>query len=153
MCVKGCECYFVFATNSLLILWWMDDGCVRWLLQKTNRNTVSSSSTAVGFAGLETSHFKMYCSLLIQKFTIRKWKASYYYKQGARWLSWHQKVHWSKPLGIIAIVTFYFMQTQLHCCFTWYLYLLCLEFYILSSPLHKENCRLALKTIKIDVWL
>lgn len=34
-------------------------------------------------------------------------------------------------LPIIAIVTGYFMQTQLHCCYTWYFYLLCLEFYIL----------------------
>lgn len=42
-------------------------------------------------------------------------------------------------LAIIVIVTGYFMQTQFHCCFTLYLYLLCLEFYIVYSPLHKEN--------------
>lgn len=38
----------------------MDDDCVRWLLQKKMRNIVSSSSTLVGFAGLVTSHFKLY---------------------------------------------------------------------------------------------
>lgn len=31
------------------------------------------------------------------------------------------------------------------------IFISCLEFYIRYSPLHKENYRLALKTIKIDV--
>lgn len=51
--------------------WWMGDGCVRYLLQKKNRNIVSSSFTLVGFAGLAISHFKLSCCLWIQKFTVQ----------------------------------------------------------------------------------
>lgn len=41
------------------------------LLQKKNRSIVSSSFALVGFAGLATSHFKLSCCLLIQKFTVQ----------------------------------------------------------------------------------
>lgn len=129
----------------------MDDGCVKLLLQKKNRNCFFLFYSS-WFCCLETSHFKLYCSLLIQKL-YSNGKHPIITNKGQDGLLDTKMYTWLKSLGYYSYCYWYFMQTPFHCCFNWYLYLLFLEFYILYYLLHKENYRLALKTIKIDVWL
>lgn len=146
-------CYVVFATNSFLILvdrWWLcqmaateekQEHCfflfyISWVCWSND------FTFQIVLLSLDT---EVYCTVMESIPCITD-------KGQDGLLDTKRYTHQSHS-AIIAIATGYFMQTQFHCCFTWVLYLLCLEFYILCSPLHKESHRLALKTIKIDVWL
>lgn len=127
--------------------WWMGDGCVRWQI-----SSVTEEKQEHCFFLFYTSWFcwssnftfqivvlsvdtKVYCTVMGNILFITN--------KGQDGLLNTKRYTDQSHLPIIAIVTGYFMQTQLHCCCTWYFYLLCLEFYILYSPLHKENYRFA----------
>lgn len=98
--------------------WYMDSGCVKWLLQEKNRNTVVPvlfyiswfcwSSQYTLQILLFSVNTNVYCMVMESILFITN--------KGQDGLPNTERCTGQSHLAII--VTGYFMQTQFHCCFT-----------------------------------